>query len=1190
MDSFLQRISGGYLVRFGVVFSVVFIAAKTALLFLEEPYSIILIWPAYGLATGFLLLYGRKFLPAVFLALFACFYFHGYITTELFVSSLLIAFVLSITGTAFVFLKSWFVERFTGKVPEITNPSVMVKILLVLAAISLAVSVLVVIGFLLSDFFAKKITLYLSLAWIGSDLTGSLIFIPLVLSFRRENQMRQTKNRFEGFLVYAVITVFVIPGFLFGGNFANELSFLFIPFIFWISYRYNIRYTSFALFVLSVILSGAVYHHLESTGTENYFLFILFRLIFLTLTTFIVYMVNTYSARRIDDFYFWRRVKDDGDTNHNVGSISMHNQLELLQTAIRQSPGSIIITNQHGEIEYANPAFSEITGYSLDFVLGKNPGILKSGYHPASFYKELWRTIRRGDTWSGQFYNKKKDGSFYWENATIAPVYIDGRIQHFICTKEDITAWKNAETEIKESEKKFRSFFENTNVIILLLNPGTGKIIDANKAALTYYGYTINELKELNFFDLLVVKDRKAEAKLNELLDHNQKLISVQQRLKNGKIKDAEIYPTPVDIENKTLLFTIIQDVTRRRKAITALKESESKKLALLKIIPDLIFVVNKSGIIKDLYTDNLSTLTMPPGEMLGKRITDILPENEGENFREHFNQAFDTREIVTFEYFYKFKGKEAFEEIRLIVSGEDELLVIIRDITDQKRTEEDLKQAWKEAEKANAAKSAFIANVSHEIRTPINAIIGFSELMAMEVTQPNLEDYIHSIKSSSKTLLGLIEDILDFSKIEAGKMDVKPEFVNIHSVLEDIRNIFWLKMEQKNLTYAARVKKTTPGLLFLDELKIRQILINLISNAFKFTEKGEVNVIIESRNKKKAGGKIYVDLIIRVQDTGIGIPKDFQKSIFEAFRQQEEQDSRKYGGTGLGLTITYKLVEAMNGTITMESDAGRGTVFEITVPGVETLIREELKKFGNIRKQIRFKNARIFIVDDIKSNRELLKSAIKGEKLEFLEAADGMEAIKMLKSVEPDVILLDLSLPEASGFDVARFIRESDRLRDLPVIGISAMYMHNNYDDLAGYFNVFLAKPFDLNALLEYLKEYIPYEDPDQDDVQPDGSKGKHDGISFDMHNAVQLKSAIENLLSDYDRVVDTSSFAEFREYALKLEKVATEFKINELGNIAGNINTATQNFDIENMNRYMSEIPPLLIKINERIKKNTN
>jgi polar amino acid transport system substrate-binding protein/two-component system sensor histidine kinase EvgS len=372
--------------------------------------------------------------------------------------------------------------------------------------------------------------------------------------------------------------------------------------------------------------------------------------------------------------------------------------------------------------------------------------------------------------------------------------------------------------------------------------------------------------------------------------------------------------------------------------------------------------------------------------------------------------------------------------------------------------------------------------------------------------------------------------------------------------------------------------------------LKIRQILINLISNAYKFTEEGEVNVEIQSKKEMRVQQKINVDVVIRVTDTGIGIPKEYQETIFEAFKQHEEQDSRKFGGTGLGLAITTRLVELMNGSIKLTSEQGKGSTFEITIPNVESGLTLNVKPRTKSRKYIRFQNAKILIVDDVLSNRELLKGAIKGKEIEFSEASNGKKALDILKKEKPDVVLLDLNLPLVNGFDVAKYIKNSSRLKEVPIIAISAFHTINQYDDYAKYFDVFLSKPFDVNVLLEHLRQYIPYIEDELKEKKTIKHAKKHKDISFNMENKEDLLRDIEKLFNDYNKVKDTSSFLEFKEFSLRLKKVAKKHKIELLNVTANKIIKASDNFDIDEMNQYLYQVHSILNEINEKVKEISN
>ncbi len=389
-------------------------------------------------------------------------------------------------------------------------------------------------------------------------------------------------------------------------------------------------------------------------------------------------------------------------------------------------------------------------------------------------------------------------------------------------------------------------------------------------------------------------------------------------------------------------------------------------------------------------------------------------------------------------------------------------------------RTKE-LNKAKEEAEESTRAKSQFLSNMSHEIRTPLNGIIGITEIMMRESGEDHIKEMLQTVKYSADNLLGIINDILDFSKIEAGKVIFESLEFDIRKLFDNLEAVFLDRVKEKNLELKFEISENIPPVFVGDRVKLNQILINLLGNAIKFTEQGYVKVNADFEKKDELSGFLKVS----VSDTGIGISEDKLDRVFESFIQSHSSIGRKFGGTGLGLTITKRLVELQHGEISVESVEGKGSEFIFSVPYKIAVGRENEAKEVVFIDASDLKGIRVLVVEDNTINQFVAASFLKNWKVVFEIANNGQEAIDILEHEGFDVVLMDLHMPVMNGFEASRKIRKSSLIKnakDVPIIALSAdAFEENKKKVLDAGMNDFTTKPIIQNELLEKLLMYCP-------------------------------------------------------------------------------------------------------------------
>ena len=630
--------------------------------------------------------------------------------------------------------------------------------------------------------------------------------------------------------------------------------------------------------------------------------------------------------------------------------------------------------------------------------------------------------------------------------------------------------------KLNESEKKFRIFFENNSAIMLQLNLNNRKILAANKSAIAFYGYSKNEFIQKSIYDINFKSADIINKTLKSVIRENTHFFQSKHKLKNGEIKDVEVYVSIINIDNKKHLFAIIQDITNKKKAENDLIESELKfkNLAENAIMPLVIHGIDNKikyvnpAVIKILKAKN-------EDELYGKSVINFIHPNYIPESKQAIKELFENKkDFYSEQKFLRLDGKT----IDVIVFGKQinfennkAIQITFLDITDRKKAEKELKVAKKEAETANRLKSEFLANMSHEIRTPMNSIIGFSGILKKRIKDKKHLSYIDRIAKSGANLLDLINDILDLSKIEAGQLEIQKESAKLHDIFNEIPLIFSELSQQKLIPINITFEENLPKSLVVDTLRIRQALLNLVSNALKFTQKGSISIIVSAIQSSKPTN---IDLIIKVKDTGIGIPENELKLIFESFTQVKGQRTRKHGGTGLGLSITKHLVELMGGKIKVESTINIGSIFTIILENVEIDHSKQEEIIEKSVNQTTIKKSKILHVEDNEYNRDLIAAIFENKNIELKEAASGNESLEILKNYTPDLILMDIQMDGIDGYETTKFIRNNNRIKSIPIIAITANATIEEIEKFSHVFDDYLTKPIDENILTKTIEKFL--------------------------------------------------------------------------------------------------------------------
>lgn len=765
------------------------------------------------------------------------------------------------------------------------------------------------------------------------------------------------------------------------------------------------------------------------------------------------------------------------------------NELRLAHQQLRDIieflPDPTFVIDKNKKVIAWNRAIEEMTGVNKQDIIGKGDyayGIPFYG-RPRPILIDLI-TESDKEIEASYRYLERKGYTIYGETSTTnlpggkkavlwakASPLLDnfGNIVGAVESIRDITERKVSEEALKEANEKLSALIQASPLAIMTFDPN-GSIQSWNAAAERIFVWKEEEV--LGLLPPIIPDDRRHEFRaLIDINLHGKMFtgVELQRKKKDGSLIDISLSSAPIrdSMGNIRGIVSVMDDITKRKAAERSLRESLHFLQRLIDTIPNPIFYMDISNRFQGCNLAFERFVNLSRDEIIGKTVHDIYPMEQANLIAESDSNLLSKPGILVKETALHLNDGRKADAIFNTATYTNEdgslagLVGVIIDITEHKQVEIELRRAKEAAEEAARVKAEFLANMSHEIRTPLNAVIGMAGLLLDAALSPEHKDYVETIRSSGDTLLAIINDILDFSKIDGGSMELEGHPFDIRSCIEESLDLSAAAASKKGLNLAYEIEDQVPEMVIGDLTRLRQILVNLISNAVKFTEVGEILVSVQSRC---LGGESY-EFHFAVKDSGIGICADNMNRLFKSFSQIDASTTRKYGGTGLGLAISKRLVELMGGSIWAESNIGKGSVFHFTIIADVRLAEPKIYLSSD---QPALAGKRLLIVDSNETNLKIVKSLALLWRMMPETATNARYALGLARTSDFDVAILNAEVQGQNLLTLASEIRQHQS--NLPLI-LSASFGLKKFDECS-QFNAFITRPIKPSQLHESLRK----------------------------------------------------------------------------------------------------------------------